>query len=274
MAFTFDDGPSFYTDYVLNQLSQHNARATFFLNTSPELSDQRHSGYWEMLVRRMVADGHLVGLTTGPSHLSSTNKTEEDQKLLEARRRISSILISHASSSSPQPMYVRAPKNCTVENGCVERLTVGGQRLVFPAVDLRDTTPSGLNSTSSTLLDNLRVADSERDSFLIRMHDTEQETALSLDSLLRSFTDSGFSAVTVGECIGDLDHFMYLETSQITEEAMDTGIQSQVSWGKSSTHLRLVGFLTIGLLECAALGALWWATRRYRRIRAYRHIAR
>ncbi|KAF6825217.1 chitin deacetylase precursor [Colletotrichum plurivorum] len=274
VAFTFDYGPSFYTDYVLNQLAQHNAHATFFLNTTPELSDQRHLGYWETLVRRMAADGHLVGLTTGPSEPGSENKAAEDQQLLEARKRISGILVSHTSSSGPLPMYVRAPKSCTVENGCIERLTVGGQRLVFPGVDLRDTTPGGLNATSPTLLDSLAAADLDKNSFLIQMHDTEKETALGLATLLRSFTDRGFSPVTVGECIGDLDHFMYLQAPQAVEAAEDNGIQIQVSWGESSAHLRLVGFLAIGLLELAAVAALWWATRRYRRIRARNHIAR
>ncbi len=52
---TFDDGPTpGVTDYVLRQLSRHNARATFFLIG-------KNVRQYPRLAKRIVAEGHAVG---------------------------------------------------------------------------------------------------------------------------------------------------------------------------------------------------------------------
>ncbi|KAF4810021.1 Pantothenate transporter FEN2 [Colletotrichum siamense] len=187
VAFTFDDGPSFYTDYILHEFAQFNATATFFLDTSSWLTEENHSGYWESLVRRLVEDGHLIGLTTESCDGGSPNYDETKHALAEARKRIGRIFVSSTSSSGRHPMYVRAPPDCSMQNGCVEKLTLDGQRLVFPGInseDPHDNPGRELNSTS--LLSDLESADPEKESFLIRMHDTEQ-TALIVGSLVHNF---------------------------------------------------------------------------------------
>ena len=56
VALTFDDGPSIYTDSILDTLKANQVKATFFvtgikLNTSQSIK----------IVRRIVAEGHTLG---------------------------------------------------------------------------------------------------------------------------------------------------------------------------------------------------------------------
>ncbi len=55
---TFDDGPSENTKKVLDILEQYNIRATFFM-VGEEITPER-----EDMIRKMVADGHLIGVHT------------------------------------------------------------------------------------------------------------------------------------------------------------------------------------------------------------------
>lgn len=50
---TFDDGPSKYTDEILNILSEHNAKATFFVLAKEGYDDQYN---------RIVNEGHTLGI--------------------------------------------------------------------------------------------------------------------------------------------------------------------------------------------------------------------
>ncbi|KAF4844413.1 Pantothenate transporter FEN2 [Colletotrichum siamense] len=231
VAFTFDDGPSFYTDYILHEFAQFNATATFFLDTSSWLTEENHSGYWESLVRRTVEDGHLIGLTTKSCDGGSPNYDETKHALAEARERIGRIFVSSTSSSGRHPMYVRAPPECTMQNGCVEKLTLDGQRLVFPGInseDPHDDPGRDLNSTS--FLSDLESADPEKSSFLIRMHDTEQ-TALTVGGLVQSFVHKGFKPITVGDCIVKMG---VSDNLNIQVAANDVGAGDAIAIGQSS----------------------------------------
>jgi peptidoglycan/xylan/chitin deacetylase (PgdA/CDA1 family) len=71
IALTFDDGPSLTkTPEVLDILARHGARATFFVNGSNATSDAHRE-----LLRRMVAEGHIVGNHTW-SHVDARTVSE------------------------------------------------------------------------------------------------------------------------------------------------------------------------------------------------------
>ncbi|OUM68769.1 carbohydrate esterase family 4 protein, partial [Piromyces sp. E2] len=85
-ALTYDDGPTQYTDSILDLLKKYNIKATFFLvgnmyipSSSPE---------WTRLVQRMYNEGHVVGSHTynhqDLTQLSSQQIIEEMQQLENA----------------------------------------------------------------------------------------------------------------------------------------------------------------------------------------------
>jgi peptidoglycan/xylan/chitin deacetylase (PgdA/CDA1 family) len=62
IALTFDDGPYNYTSHVLDVLSSHGAKATFFItgnNLGKGQIDVEENG-WPAVIRRMHAEGHQV----------------------------------------------------------------------------------------------------------------------------------------------------------------------------------------------------------------------
>lgn len=70
VALTFDDGPFIYTGQILDTLSKHGARATFFLNgVNKGNIDSSHD-----LVQRTLAEGHQLGSHTYV--ISSSNSRE------------------------------------------------------------------------------------------------------------------------------------------------------------------------------------------------------
>ena len=59
IAFTFDDGPGFYTDDLLDGLAARGAKATFFVNG--ENGSALGAAFHGDLLKRMVKDGHQIG---------------------------------------------------------------------------------------------------------------------------------------------------------------------------------------------------------------------
>jgi len=67
IAFTFDDGPGFYTDDLLDGLAERGAKATFFVNgeNGPSLGAAFHTN----LLRRMANEGHQLANHTYSHHV-------------------------------------------------------------------------------------------------------------------------------------------------------------------------------------------------------------
>jgi peptidoglycan/xylan/chitin deacetylase (PgdA/CDA1 family) len=78
VALTFDDGPSEWTEPILDLLAAHDARATFFVIGS------RLAGH-DDVVRRIVAEGHEVGNHTW-SHPRLARDCDETQIADELER--------------------------------------------------------------------------------------------------------------------------------------------------------------------------------------------
>lgn len=73
LALTFDDGPSQWTEPILDLLADRDAHATFFVLGA-------HIDGREWLLERMRADGHAVG-NHGWSHTRMTEQTDDEIRL-------------------------------------------------------------------------------------------------------------------------------------------------------------------------------------------------
>lgn len=79
LALTFDDGPSNYTDAVLDILQEYNARATFFVagvNNGHGQLDIRYKA----TLQRMLMEGHQIGSHTW-SHPNLDKLSSHDRKM-------------------------------------------------------------------------------------------------------------------------------------------------------------------------------------------------
>lgn len=269
MAFTFDDDSWTEKDEILTLFAQRNAQASFFLRSTPWTADSIEDDDGKSAVQSIHKNGHLIGFSTSSRHPHSS---VEHDDLLKARQKISTVLGASSSSSSEglRPQYIwSSPVDCTVRNGCVEKLTINGQRLV-----LWDGGPADMsNNTETTLLLNrLQAAEPGRDSFLIPIRGFRKESSHSIGDLLDGFLQKGFQPVTVGDCVHDPKHFWYLDHLGRPATGLTFGRHGVVSPGTFLSQVRWSGILAVFFLELMALSCLFWAICRFRKIKSHQRV--
>lgn len=96
ICLTFDDGPSEYTENLLDGLAERNAKASFFL------IGNRVEKY-RKTVLRMKEEGHTIGQHT-QNHADLTKISEQ-----EVREEINSANEAIMRITGERPRYVRPP---------------------------------------------------------------------------------------------------------------------------------------------------------------------
>jgi peptidoglycan/xylan/chitin deacetylase (PgdA/CDA1 family) len=183
VVLTFDQGPHRdYTQYILDILDHHCAKATFFFTGSAALANPA-------AVRDVAGRGHT--LAAGPwtgSARAGANSAEGPQVGIEK----SFAAIAKASGSPVAPFF-RAPA-AGLPPGELAYLKKRGVSLWY-----MDFEPAGLESSlSPTQLANrtlLRIR--EMGHGVIEFHDTRKVTVDALDSILSGLKLSGFKVVHI-----------------------------------------------------------------------------
>ena len=220
LALSFDDGPSNYTNQVLDVLKAHGARATFFLggvfNGRGQLDDDKNAP----VVRRIVTEGHQIGSHTW-SHpdLDKLQSLQRKDDMHKNERAISNVI-------GKIPTFMRPPFLSCNQN-CEQDMKGLGYHIVTWQYDSRDWV-NPLNSTREMTNDNMTAAINSLipamdniafdGNMLVIQHDIHPNAATLADTLLKHMheTKSGWQAVPLVECIGhnldDAYRFpMYLE---------------------------------------------------------------
>ncbi|KAK4097494.1 carbohydrate esterase family 4 protein [Parathielavia hyrcaniae] len=201
VALTFDDGPFFYTDHVLELLEEYDAKATFFINGenwSRAIND--FSTPWPEILRRMDAAGHQIGSHTwGHADLSAVDHDAREYQIVELERALFHVI-------GKAPTYLRPPyASCTWD--CLDHTARLGYHVVNFDVDPKDYMHNNPDDIGSAMENFSRLLDENRfglDSFLVLSHDSLRNTAESLvPYMLMEIKQRGYRAVTVGECLGD-----------------------------------------------------------------------
>lgn len=129
VALTFDDGPSEWTEPLLDVLEERGARATFFV-LGCNIAGR------ESTIRRAVDAGHEIGVH-GWDHERMGDELPE--RLL--RRRLRKTEVALMAAGAPKPMLWRPPwHHATAESARV--VTELGYRQVGVTVDGRDVSTS------------------------------------------------------------------------------------------------------------------------------------
>jgi peptidoglycan/xylan/chitin deacetylase (PgdA/CDA1 family) len=187
IALTFDDGPGEDTARILDLLSAHGARATFFV--VGERADARPE-----LVRRMVAEGHSVGNhTLSHRKLPWLSPSEIARQIDEAQRAI-------VRAGAPAPTLFRAPHGFK-SPFLARALGRAKLRLVAWTHGVWDTARPGAREIARRCLRRLD------DGVILLLHDggppgeDRSQTAEALDEILRGCAARGLSTVTLPELL-------------------------------------------------------------------------
>lgn len=204
VALTYDDGPSDYTDDLLDLLDKYNAKATFFItgvnNNKGQIDDP--STPWPAVIRRQHADGHQIASHTWShadlSAITSAQRRDEMVKLEMALRNILGFL----------PTYMRPPySSCTAASGCEKDLADLGYHITYFDLDTQDylhTRPDQIQISKDIVTQFFDGKVAANFDALAIGHDIHYQTVYNLtEHLLSTAAQKGFKFVTVGECLND-----------------------------------------------------------------------
>ncbi|CAN5682856.1 hypothetical protein BH18ACT13_BH18ACT13_10100 [soil metagenome] len=195
VALTFDDGPAEWTEPILDLLSEHSARATFFVigSAAAKRAD---------LVRRMHADGHEVGNHTW-SHPRLARDCYDD-RVREELGRTNTLL---AEIVGHPPRRFRAPHYDVNERVLA---IASGLGLIHTHGDV---TPPDWDDRCTAPYIAAFVLQQARPSVVIGLHDGisrkdqaqrgRQATVDAIAAILPRLSERGFQCVTASEILSE-----------------------------------------------------------------------
>lgn len=178
---TFDDGPHpDHTPALLDILRQHNVRATFFLVGE---NAARHPE----VVRRIVAEGHTVGLHT------NTHKTLDRLTHPEFDREIALNQDAIHRAIQHRPLLLRPPEGRITLPSLFWAMS-RGLRVVHYTI-----TSDDWKATDSRAITNLFARARVRGGEILSFHDNNPFTLEAIPEIISRYTASGFRFRTVAD---------------------------------------------------------------------------
>ncbi|MBQ8400954.1 MAG: polysaccharide deacetylase family protein [Clostridia bacterium] len=206
---TFDDGPSAYTDEILDTLGLYGIPATFFtLGTSAEK--------YPDMARRITEDGHLLA-SHGTTHAYESIYTDTASLLADVRR-WQDIVTSIGALPESEHYYFRFPGGSvsgyfgeTQRQAMIDGLHGMGYRIYDWNILTNDGVlfqrPAGMDSRTFWKQSFIETWENcSSDIRIILMHDNVAETEELLTWLLQYVIDQGYTFGTLDEL--DTEYFM------------------------------------------------------------------
>ncbi|MCY4116634.1 MAG: polysaccharide deacetylase family protein [Caldilineaceae bacterium] len=173
VALTFDDGPSVYTEGLLDILSRHQVKATFFiLGKSARIQSET--------VSRIFADGHQIGNHTW----DHPNLTKLSAELIQQQLHQTDDIITQIVG---QPTaHLRPPYGAY--NDLV--LAVSGLPIIFWSVDPLDWRDRDADVVAARIIESPAGA-------IILAHDIHKTTVAAVPAIIEALRERGIHFVTV-----------------------------------------------------------------------------
>ncbi|UTT71407.1 bifunctional polysaccharide deacetylase/glycosyltransferase family 2 protein [Arthrobacter sp. DNA4] len=193
IALTFDDGPDpVWTPRILDVLREHHVHATFFVVGSAAVDHPD-------LVRRMVAEGHEVGVHT-LTHTDLGTAPDWRRELEVQGGQDAIVGVTGQAASLLRPPYTAG--NSAITNGmwsALHGMADEGYLTVLSSLDSEDWQTPGTKAIEANL------TPSGPQGQVVLMHDgggDREQTVAALDSALSRFSAQGYKVTTVGEAVG------------------------------------------------------------------------
>ena len=194
VALTFDDGPSSYTDMILDILEAHGARATFCV-----LGNRIHHRP-ETLVRAVASGSEVIGHSWDHSDFTRLNASAISSQITRT-----SAEIEAATGISPPPL-VRVPYGAT-NSRVINTARDLGYSLLHWSVDPQD----WANRDAYVIYEHIMRRAIEGS--IILLHDIHTSTAEAMTMVIPRLIEEGFQLVTASELIAH--HYGELEAGEV-----------------------------------------------------------
>jgi len=182
IALTFDDGPSRYTEYILDILERHGARATFCvlgMNVSA----------WEDTILRTVELGsEVIGHSWNHPNLTLLGDDAIRRQIIDTSAAIEAV------TGKPPPSIFRPPYGSV--NARVKRVAEGlGYSTLNWTVD-----PEDWRNRDAQLIYQ-HIMNRTIDGSIILLHDIRRYTVEAMEIVIPALIEQGFVLVTASELI-------------------------------------------------------------------------
>jgi peptidoglycan/xylan/chitin deacetylase (PgdA/CDA1 family)/glycosyltransferase involved in cell wall biosynthesis len=250
IALTFDDGPSSYTPEVLDVLARHHVPATFFV-VGAQVT--KHPD----LLRRMIADGHEIGVHTFTHpHLGDLPNWRERLELDQTQQAI-------AAATGYTTDLLRLPYSSTpsaISDSEWRAVTRAGSYLVtFADLDTKDWATSSVDSIVAAAMPP------GQDGAVVMMHDgggDRSATVAALDRLIPQLQQRGFQFRTVTQSVGLADPW---QPTSLGTRLRGSVTIATVRASAAMVRLLYIAFVVVGVLSVLRVLALLIFARRHAR---------
>ena len=179
VALTYDDGPSGFTNGILDSLAAHHSAATFF-------AMGENAAVFSSVLARIVAEGHEVeNHTWNHPRLPTLSSAKVSAQIRDTTRAL--------SAATGQPVTVFRPPH-GLYNEAV--LKAAGLAAILWDVDTFD----WQSPRDEVLL--ARAIDQPGPGSIVLMHDVQAVTARNASAVYEGLIDRGFTLVTVSQLFG------------------------------------------------------------------------
>lgn len=176
VALTFDDGPSIYTEEILNTLKKYNSNATFFV------LGNKIDNYSNIIIK-MYENGNEIG-NHSYNHRWLTKLSTDEQK--EQINKTQEIIKKYTGYT---PIYMR-PTYGSINKKLRENINL---EVVLWSVDTKDWKYKNIDTIVNNALTNVK------DGSIILMHDTHERTSEAVKKLVPKLIEKGYQLVTINE---------------------------------------------------------------------------
>lgn len=180
---TFDEGyEAGYTEQILDVLKENDVKATFFITA-------HYLNTAEDLVKRMVAEGHIVGNHT-VHHKSLPDISDE-----EIRDEVMKLHQSIYEKTGYEMKYIRPPKGEYSERTLAVTKELGYTNVMwtFGYLDYDENVQKGTEYAKKIVLDNLHNGE------IMLLHGNSKDNANALDSIIKEAKADGYEFKSLDE---------------------------------------------------------------------------
>ena len=189
---TFDDGPSDNTEEVLRILDKYDIKATFFM-VAQEITPER-----EEMVKKMVEDGHVIGIHTYSHDYNKIYKNKDSclEDIISTSQRLTEV-------TGVSPKYYRFPygsANCYISKYCndvIAELNAHDIQYVDWNVSAEDAVG---RPTCYSILKNIKSFDKYMEPVIL-LHDgsSNKLTAKTLPKIIEKIKAAGYEFGTIDQ---------------------------------------------------------------------------
>lgn len=197
---TFDDGPSQYTNELLDVLKEYNVKATFFVIAKTDKDSLK-------IYKRILKEGHTLGMHSYTHKYNVVYKNLDNFK--KDIKKLSDFLYD---ATGERPKYYRFPGGSSNSvskvsiKKCISYLNKEG--LTYFDWNATNGDATGKKYTSKQMVSNVMKDVAKSNNSIVLMHDTaaKDTTIKSIPSLIKKLRKEGYVLLPISEYTSPVQH--------------------------------------------------------------------